>query len=46
MRYDICTNLEIEVKASKDPGVGLTSSLVDCGHRKVIDARRSLSTID
>ena len=37
----------MEVRASKDPGVGLTSSLVDYSvHRKLIDPRRSLSTID
>ena len=47
MRYEICTNLEMEVRASKDPSVGLSSSLVEFRvHRKLIEARRSLSTID
>ena len=38
-------NLEMEVRASKDLGVRLTSSLIYFSvHRKLIDARRSLFT--
>ena len=45
--YEICTDLEMEVRASKDPGVGLTSSLVNYNvHRKQIDSRHSPSNID
>ena len=46
-RCYICTNFEIWVRASKDLDVGLTLSLVDFSvHRKLTDARRSLSTIN
>ena len=42
----ICTKTEMEVRASKAPGVGLTSNLVYYNvYRNLFDARRSLSTI-
>ena len=44
---EICMKMEIEVKASKDPGVGLSLSLIDHSvQQKLFDASRSLSTIN